>query len=136
MFETFDHTADIGLRIRATTLDELFEDAARGLFSLLIDDLETIRPTIEKTVQLTSDSWDMLLFDWLDHLLYLFDAERLALSEFDVTVQEFKLSAKVRGESLDLTRHPLAHEVKAITYHGLFVRRNGNDWLAEVIVDI
>lgn len=136
MFETFDHTADIGLRIRASTINELFQDAARGLFSLLIDDLETIRPTIERTVQLSADSWDMLLFDWLDHLLYLFDAERLALSEFDVTVQGFELSAKVRGEIVDSTRHPLAHEVKAITYHGLFVRRDGNEWLAEVIVDI
>ena len=44
MFETFDHTADLGLRIRAETLEGLFEEAARALFSLIVVDPQTIRP--------------------------------------------------------------------------------------------
>ena len=136
MFEIFDHTADVGLRIRARSLDEIFRDAAYGLFSLIIDNPEIVQPEVERRVQLGSDSLDMLLFDWLDHLLYLFDGEHLVLAQFDVSIRDLELSAIVRGEPLNPARHALAHEVKAITYHGLFVQRVEEDWLAEVIVDI
>src|SRR3954469_5456448 len=35
MHETFDHTADLGLRIRAGDLDTLFAEAAEALFSVI-----------------------------------------------------------------------------------------------------
>ena len=44
MFETFDHTADLGLRVRAATLDELFADAGVALFSTVVEDLASVRP--------------------------------------------------------------------------------------------
>ena len=43
---------------------------------------------------------------------------------------------KLRGELVDPERHELEHEVKAITYHGLKVEQQADQWLAEVIVDI
>ena len=46
------------------------------------------------------------------------------------------LTAAARGEPFDPERHPLSHEVKAITYHGLIVESSEGGWLAEVIVDI
>jgi SHS2 domain-containing protein len=58
------------------------------------------------------------------------------LAEFTVHLSEKGLSATARGEPLDAARHVLAHEVKAITYHGLKLERCGEQWLAEVIVDI
>ena len=36
MYEIFEHTADLGLRIRADDLQGLFEEAARGLFSVVV----------------------------------------------------------------------------------------------------
>jgi SHS2 domain-containing protein len=46
------------------------------------------------------------------------------------------LRAAAWGEPVDPARHELDHEVKAITYHGLKLERDGDGWLAEVIVDI
>ncbi len=51
-------------------------------------------------------------------------------------MREDGLTGVAWGEPLDHTRHELAHEVKAITYHGLRVERTADGWLAEVIVDI
>lgn len=140
MYEVFEHTADLGLRIRAGSLDELFADAARGLIAQLAN-LAHVKPVTEKTFALTSDSLDYLLFDWLSELLFAFEESRLLLAEFDVHVTEvageFRLTASCRGEIADATRHELDHEVKAITYHGLFVRQSDSgEWEAEVIVDI
>jgi SHS2 domain-containing protein len=136
MFETFEHTADLGLRIRAADLDTLFTEAAQALFSVLVEDLTTLRPARAIEVCLDGDERDLLLFDWLKELLYHFDTEHLLFSRFDVHVRSDGLSATAWGEPLDRSRHVLDHEVKAITYHGLRVEAIADGWEAEVIVDI
>ncbi len=78
----------------------------------------------------------MLLFDWLSELLYIYETRHLLLAHFEVTVGEAGLAATARGEPIDHGRHQIDHEVKAITYHGLKLERQGEGWLAEVIVDI
>ncbi len=136
MFETFEHTADLGLRIRAADLDTLFTEAAQVLFSVLVEDLGTVRPAQAVEVRIDGDERDLLLFDWLKELLYHFDAEHLLFSRFEVKVRQDGLSATAWGEPLDRSRHVLDHEVKAITYHGLRVEPVEGGWEAEVIVDI
>lgn len=136
MFETFDHTADIGLRISAATLEELFVDAARGLMSLLVENVDDIRPTLTETIQLVGTDVDYLLFDWLNELLFRFETRRLLCGEFTVRLNEQGLDATIRGEPCDRSRHRLAHEVKAITYHGLSVEPTECGWQAELILDI
>lgn len=136
MYETFDHTADLGLRIRAADLNALFAEAARALFATLVEDLDAIAPRQRLDVSISGSDREYLLFDWLKELLYRFDAEHLLLSRFEVRVGADGLQGSAWGEPLDRQRHELAHEVKAITYHGLRVEQTGNGWLAEVIVDI
>lgn len=136
MHETFEHTADLGLRIRAGDLNALFAEAAQALFEVIVPDLASVRPETKVEVSLAGDDRTLLLFDWLKELLFHFDAQHLLLSKFDVQVRDDGLSAAAWGEPLDRERHVLEHEVKAITYHGLRVERHGAEWMAEVIVDI
>ena len=136
MHETFDHTADLGLRIRAADLDTLFVEAAQALFGTVVEDLATVRPLQKVEIQLPGEAIDYLLFDWLRQLLYHFDAEHLLFGKFEVHVRPDGLTASAWGEPLDRARHNLEHEVKAITYHGLRVEKVGAEWEAEVIVDI
>jgi SHS2 domain-containing protein len=136
MFETFDHTADLGLRIRSADLDTLFVEAAQALFSVIVEDLSTVQANQRIDVQLQGDDREFLLFDWMGELLYHFDAEHLLFSKFEVHVRADGLAASAWGEPLDRSRHVLDHEVKAITYHGLRVEQVGGEWEAEVIVDI
>jgi SHS2 domain-containing protein len=136
MFETFDHTADIGLRVSAATLEELFADAARGLMSLLVENVGDVRPTLTETIQLVGTQTDYLLFDWLNELLFRFETRQLLCCEFTVRLSEQGLEATIRGEPCDRSRHRLAHEVKAITYHGLSVEPTERGWQAELILDI
>lgn len=136
MYEVFEHTADLGLRIRADSLETLLVDAARGLFSLIVTNLDQVKPVQEKTFRIAASEPEYLLFDWLNELLYTFDVDRLLLSEFSVRVDAQGLTAICRGETMQLDRHEMDHEVKAITYHGFKVQREGDGWLAELIVDI
>ncbi len=136
MYEKFEHTADLGLRIRAADLDTLFAQAAEALFSTIVEELATVQPRQPLQVRLTGDDREYLLFDWLKELLFHFDAEHLLCSRFEVHVGTDGLEATAWGEPLDRSRHILEHEVKAITYHGLRVEQTEDGWLAEVIVDI
>jgi SHS2 domain-containing protein len=136
MHETFDHTADLGLRIRTSDLDSLFAEAAEALFEVLVDDLTSVHPVTRHEFRLQADDLRFLLFDWLSELLYRFDGEHWLFRQFAVQVNGPCLVGEARGERLDRDRHVLGHEVKAITYHGLVVEREANGWLAEVVIDI
>ena len=136
MYETFEHTADIGIRVRAADLNGLFEDAARGLFAVLMANPEAVRPVQELSFRIEAQRLDDLLHDWLAELLFAFDTRRVLLGEFRVEVSGDRLEASARGEPIDLQRHQLDMEIKAITYHELKVERDGDGWLAEVIVDL
>src|SRR4051812_40610080 len=47
MYELFEHTADLGLRAAAPDLDTLFAEAATCLFTAVVEDPSTVRPTTE-----------------------------------------------------------------------------------------
>ena len=136
MYETFEHTADIGLRARAADLNTLFAEAARAFFSVLVENYADVRAADEFSISVEADARDDLLYDWLAELLYLYDTQHVLLAEFDVSVGEGHVKATVRGEPVDFDRHRLDMDVKAITYHELKVEREGDGWLAEVIVDL
>lgn len=137
MFSTFEHTADLGLRVAATSLEELFAEAARGLMSMLVDRPEHVLPHESQAFEIVSSELDYLFFDWLSELLFAFESDGWLGAAFDVRIDGNHLLATVRGEHLDRARHQPGHEVKAITYHGLQVREAPDGgWTAEVIVDI
>lgn len=136
MFETFEHTADLGLRVMAESLESLFEEAAAGLMAIVCRNPEAIQPNQTRQLHLRGSDWEELLHDWLDELLFIVSAERWLTARCRVVFEGEGLSAELAGEPIDPDRHELGQEVKAITYHGLRVVRNGGKWLAEAIVDL
>lgn len=136
MYELFEHTADLGLRVRAPDLDTLFAEAAACLFSAVLEDVGTVEPRQAVTVELSGTNREFLLFDWLRDLLLKCDEDHVVFGKFEVRVRDDGLTGTAWGEPVDAARHVLAHEVKAVTYHELKVVRDGDGWLAEVIVDI
>ena len=140
MIEPLEHTADAGFRVRAATLEELFREAALGLQRLIVATPERIEPRQERRLELVAPELETLLFDWLDELLWLFAGERWIWREVGVEALErdggWRLVAQLRGEPFAPERHPVAAEVKAITYHGFGIRETTSGYEATVIVDI
>lgn len=138
MYETFDHTADLGLRVTADSLAELFVEAARGLTAQIVENPEEIRPLEAVTLEVRAPSREDLLFDWLSELLYQYECRSLVFSSFLVQLKTDggSLHAECFGEHIDRARHRLANEVKAVTYHDFLIEETPNGWRAEFIVDI
>jgi SHS2 domain-containing protein len=136
MYEVFEHTADLGLRIHAATLEALCADAGRGLFAVIAGDLAQIRPTSEERFDVTGTDPVWLLHDLVSELHAAFELRRMLFCEFQVSHDAAGLHVIGRGEPYDPAVHTLAHEVRAITQHELDVRHDAAGWQATVIVDI
>ena len=136
--ETFDHTADVGLRIRAGDLNDLFRTAAEGMFDYVVANRDEVRPTEVEKVSIHADCLSDLLAQWLGELIFRSETLHRVYGEFETYVDEegLRLDATIRGERIDRDRHVLDHEVKAVTRHGFVLEREGEGWLAEMILDI
>ena len=123
-FEILDHTADTGIIAYGIDLTKAFENAALGMFSI-ITDLASIKNDQKKSVSVMSADRDSLLISWLNELIYLFDAQNLIFSKFEIThLDENSLSATVSGEKVDRSRHEIRTGIKAATYHLLEIEEN------------
>jgi len=132
-YEEIEHTADVAIRAYGRTLDELFANAAEGMFSLIAD-VSAVKPVGEIEVRLTADDNPTLLLRWLTELLYVHETERLLFSSFDAHVAGTSLVGHARGEPIDKKRHELKLAIKAVTRHRLTV--DPEKGIAEVIFDI
>jgi SHS2 domain-containing protein len=135
-YETFEHTADIGLRIRAKNLSELFSEASIGLFSLLLQGTDRVEERTSRKLELAADLPEDLLHDWLSELLFLFETEHLVFRRFDVQASDSSVRGTCFGELLEEERHHPEMEIKAVTYHGLNIQQVGDQYESSVIFDI
>ena len=120
-------------------LDELFEAAGLATEETQID-LKGIKPKIKKEIELKKDNIEMLLFDFLQELIFLKDAELLLFSKIKVSISgkegNYKLRASLEGEKIDPKKHELKVDVKAVTLHQYEVKKTNSGWRARVILDI
>ena len=72
-------TADIAFEATGCDLPELFVAAADATMNVMIDNLDAIEPRETRQIELSNDQIDMLLFDFLQELIYFKDAKRLLL---------------------------------------------------------
>ena len=133
-FKLIEHTADTGIVAYGDNLPEAFASAAYGMFSI-ITDLRKVRRVEQKSITVSADDIEGLLFEWLNSLLYVFDVEHLLFSKFDINkFDEKNLGAICRGEKYDPSRHQLKLGVKSATYHMLKIDPKKNT--VQVIFDI
>ncbi len=137
-FEYLNHVADAEFIAYGATIDEAFENSALAMVGLMID-TATIKPTVEKEIELSNDALDLLISDWLAELLFILEVDRLIFGKFTVHVEHkdsvYDLKATAYGESLDA--HPDVYmHIKAVTFHDLRFEKRNNIYEAQVLLDI
>ena len=132
--------ADVAFEAWGETREEMFTAAADALMNVMVADLETIRPVEEVEFRLENRALDMLLFDFLNEVIFYKDARLLLLRAEALSIipskNRFTLKAVARGERLDPARHPLIVDVKAVTLHRFLVEETKDGWRSVVVLDI
>jgi len=143
-YEIIDHTADIGIKVKADSIAELFSRSAYAMFDIIAGSGDVALKEVFN-IDISAVSIEELLVGWLRELLYLYETKRVLFKKFIVQQmvpltkkggKGYRLKAEVSGEKLNLARHEIKTEVKAVTYHQLSVAKKGNAWTAQVILDI
>ena len=133
-------TADIAFSARGKTLEETFRSAADATMNVMVEELDAIQPKETRKLRLENEQLDMLLFDFLQELIYYKDSEKLMLRIPQVRLQEkvkpYTLEATAAGEILDPARHHPRVDVKAVTLHRFRLAKTDRGWEAFVILDI
>ena len=126
-----------------STMEEAFEKAAMALCDTMID-LKTVLPKRQFKFSAKGHDLCSLLFDWLDQVMLLLVADRIAMSQFSVKIRkqnnnndnEFLLEGFARGEPLDLDRHHYKVEIKAVTYHGMEIKQEKDVVTVTFLLDL
>jgi SHS2 domain-containing protein len=123
--------AELKLTIRADSLPELFEEAAR----VVSRECGPVQgpPGEWESIALTARDPGTLLVDWINELIGRSEVERRAFNDVRVkNVGDTTLEAEVRGRPVSEFTSPL----KAATFHGLTLAREGDRWRAAVLIDV
>jgi SHS2 domain-containing protein len=144
-FKIIEHPADTGMAICASSIENLFEVAAEGMFSIICD-TKSVGLKLKRNITIRYESelkFDDLLILWLEKLLYIHETSRILFSKFEIKNLKSgqgmtSLKADIYGEKIDLKKHKVFISIKSPTYHKLEVSYDafGKCWFGHVIFDV
>jgi SHS2 domain-containing protein len=135
-YELLDHTADLRVRVTGTDRAELYENAGLALFDLITRS-EAGSPQTVTPIRVTGADPADLMVNFLRELLYLWTGDGKLVGTIAVgSISDTAIDALVTAGRHDPDRHRIRHEIKAVTYHQIDVRRTADGWQATVIFDI
>lgn len=138
-YRFLEHMTDAVIEAHGDTLEEAFEQAARGLNDTMID-LKGVRPDRELKIEAEGHDLESLLFDWLDKVMLVLLADGIVMSEFSVKIIKtgggYALAGIARGEKLDLKKHAYKVEIKAVTYHEMSIKQQDGRTTVRFLLDL
>ena len=133
--------ADVGFVATGDSVSELFVAAASAVIEAMVNPV-SVGTNWTREVRLSQEQVDDLLFDWLNTIVFLKDAEAVvfrdvhALVSYDSDANLWHLSATLIGDHIDANRQELRTDVKAVTKHLYEVKEKEGTWSAHVVVDV
>lgn len=133
MFEIVQHTADVRLRVTASSLEELFRDSLRGLIAVMRPSSLHDATRITRNIQLEATNRTALLIDFLGEALLRTHIDHGAFDDVAIaSLTDVAISAEVSG----LAPVEFEEDVKAVTYHEADVRFEHGLWMTTIVLDI
>jgi len=134
----YDITADAGIKVVGSTLEELICNSVKGLVNEMVE-LSKVEPKEEITLEVESVGFPYLLADLLNEVLYLFEVKKFVPAECQIL--ELKgdgsyVKLLLKGEKYNQNKHGKKLLIKAATYHRLKLEKKKDRYEAEIIFDI
>ncbi len=135
-YEILDHTADACIRVYGKSFDELLENAACAMMEL-ITDREKINPSQEIEIEVRGETKEELLVHWLQEILFLHEVKKMVFKDFRLNlISETHAKGKVIGEKIDIDKHELSFDIKAVTYHNLKIEPINDKLKVDIVFDV
>ena len=139
LIEDITH-ADVAVRVKGASLDELFIKSGRALISEMVENPGDISSLIIKEGSLSGNNIELIYFEFLNEILFFKDAESLLLLPELVKISDvtgnINCDYKLCGEKIIREKHVFRVDVKAVTMHGLRIFKENNLFIAEIVFDV
>jgi SHS2 domain-containing protein len=133
-YKFLEHTADIKFQAFGKNSEEVFENSASALKEAICGKIK-IKEEKNKKITATGKDFESLLYNFLEEIIYLLDAENFLISKVkEIKIKNFKLDAKISGDKA--SNYKFTNEVKAVTYNDMFVKQKDKKWISQVVVDV
>lgn len=138
-YRFLEHTADVMIEASGASMGEAFSFAAKAMFEVMYD-IARVDPESTVIVDVSANDLEGLLYSWLEELLFRFDVDKMAFSQFkfDILQNRGKLRGlgEARGEPYDRRKHGARTEVKAVTYAEMQIVSSRNGSKVRFLLDI
>ncbi len=132
--------ADVAFEAHGETLEELFRACWEAAVNVMVSDLRAIKGEVRREIRLRESNIELLLFNFLQEMIFLKDAEQLLLLIDTLKIHtengEETLQAEVKGERINPLKHELIVDIKAVTLHHFMVKKTSEGWKATVVLDV
>lgn len=126
-YKSLEHATDAIFEVNASNLEEAFVVAAKSVIETILD-TNTIDETQEKTMTVLGKDLRYLLYNWLEEMIILTITDGFAAKTISVSLEkntEYKITARFKGEKIDIKKHHFKVEIKAPTFHDMEIKQNG-----------
>lgn len=140
--EMDDHTADIGVEAWEDSLDKLFIENAIAFANLTSPDFDNVGSTLTHSVVIEAYSQSMVLHEFLNEILYLFDTKNFLPNGYKNasvirTPDSIVFSVTLVGGTFVPEIHEVGAHIKAITWHMLTCEElDDGTFYSMVIMDV
>lgn len=133
--------ADAAFEATGASLEELFAAAWEAVLHLMIENPDDLRDAEDRLIDLHEPSVELLLYSFLGELLFWKDAEQTfyRLGSVGISGNDevgYAVEARISGERIEPARHDLGIDIKGVTLDQFHVTFDGEEWSAQVIVDV
>ena len=124
-YKSLEHATDAIFEVTAKNLEEAFVVAAKSVIDTILD-MNAIDEKEERTLAVAGKDLNYLLYNWLEEIIILTITDGFAAKTVSVKIEknsEYKISAVLSGEKIDIKKHHFKVEIKAPTFHDMEIRQ-------------
>ena len=124
-YKSLEHATDAIFEVTAPNLEEAFVVAAKSVIETILD-INAIEEKEERTLVVSGQDLNYLLYNWLEELIILTITDGFAAKRITVNIEknaEYKILARFWGEQIDIKKHHFKVEIKAPTFHEMEVKQ-------------
>ncbi len=138
-YKFLEHTADIGIEVKAKNLSEAFIEAIFGLLDLIFNknfkELDSNEP--REVLEIRSYDLESLLVDILNEILFLIDSKKIIPLKPDIIeISNNSLKISYKPFYFDYSEFPIHLYVKAVTFHQIEINNNEQETTIKFYIDI
>jgi len=132
-FEFLKHTGDLKFQAHGKNLNEMFENCVLAVSSVFSRG-KKIKDLRMKKISVSGKDYESLLYEFIDEIIYLFDASGFVASRAEVKIEDKTIHAEIYGD--DTSNYDNLDAIKAPTYSEMYVKKKNDTWECQVVLDV